>query len=79
MQYLLNKCARLFQITATQQRKLDQPFPIHLLSIHRFRLRDYVSNRSTHWARDEGATNGSAKYCVSRVTLSPLNSMMLTV
>src|ERR1700674_774833 len=25
----------LFQITATQQRKLDQPFPIHLLSLHR--------------------------------------------
>src|SRR5258708_37101088 len=25
----------LFQIAATQQRKLDQPFPIHLLSLHR--------------------------------------------
>ena len=25
----------LFQITATQQRKLDQLFPIHLLSLHR--------------------------------------------
>ena len=24
-----------FQITATQQRKLDQPFPIHLLSLQR--------------------------------------------
>src|SRR3954469_20825596 len=25
----------LFPITATQQHKLDQPFPIHLLSLHR--------------------------------------------
>ena len=60
-----------------QQRKLDQP--ISNPSPDRLLLRDYVSNRSTHWARDEGATNGSAKYCVSRATLSPLNSMMLTV
>src|ERR1700733_3057863 len=35
--------------------------------------------RSTHCARHAGATNGSAKYCVSRATLSPRNSMMLTV
>ena len=35
--------------------------------------------RSTHWLRQAGASNGSAKYCVSRATLSPLNSMMLTV
>ena len=35
--------------------------------------------RSTHWARHAGATNGSAKYCVSRATLLSLNSMMLTV
>jgi hypothetical protein len=35
--------------------------------------------RSTHWARHTGATNGSAKYCVSRATLPSLNSMMLTV
>ena|SRR5580658_4809984 len=41
--------------------------------------RDYVSIRSTHLARNVGATNGSAKYWVSRATLSPLNSMMLTV
>jgi len=40
---------------------------------------DYVSIRSTHRARHAGASNGSAKYCVSRATLSPLNSMMLTV
>src|SRR5215469_18138847 len=39
----------------------------------------YVPIRSAHWARNAGATNGSAKYCVSRTTLSPLNSMMLTV
>jgi hypothetical protein len=41
--------------------------------------RDYMSIRSTHCARDAGATNGSAKYCVSRATLLSLNSMMLTV
>ena len=35
--------------------------------------------RSTHRARHVGATNGSAKYCVSRATLPSLNSMMLTV
>jgi hypothetical protein len=40
---------------------------------------DYVSIRSTHRARHAGASNGSAKYCISRATLSPLNSMMLTV
>src|SRR5580658_3963896 len=49
--------AILFQITATQQRKLDQPFPIHLFSLPgrkwrcRSRIlapRDYVSIRSTH-------------------------------
>lgn len=34
---------------------------------------------STHCARHAGAVNGSAKYCVSWDTLSPLNSMMLTV
>ena len=32
-----------------------------------------------HWARHAPASNGSAKYCVSLATLSPLNSMMLTV
>ena len=37
-----------------------------------------MSIRSTQLARDAGATNGSAKYCVSCATLSPLNSMMLT-
>jgi hypothetical protein len=40
---------------------------------------DYVSIRSTHRARHAGASNGSAKYCVSRATWSPVNSMMLTV
>jgi hypothetical protein len=35
--------------------------------------------RSTHRARHVLASKGSAKYCVSRATLSPLNSMMLTV
>ena len=35
--------------------------------------------RSTHWLRHAGASKGSATYCVSRATLSPLNSMMLTV
>ncbi len=35
--------------------------------------------RSTHGARHALASKGSAKYCVSRATLSPLNSMMLTV
>ncbi len=34
---------------------------------------------STHCVRHAGAVNGSAKYCVSWDTLSPLNSMMLTV
>ena len=34
---------------------------------------------STHCLRHAGAMNGSAKYCVSWDTLSPLNSMMLTV
>src|SRR5271155_4141096 len=42
-------------------------------------LRGYVGIRSTHFARNSGAGNGSAKYCVSRATLTPLNSMMLTV
>ncbi len=41
--------------------------------------RGYVSIRSTHCARQALASKGSAKYCVSRATLSPLNSMMLTV
>src|SRR6516162_7064694 len=31
--------------------------------------RDHVSIRSIHLARDMRATNGSAKYCVSRATL----------
>jgi hypothetical protein len=35
--------------------------------------------RSTHWARQAGGSKGSAKYCVSRATLPPRNSMMLTV
>src|SRR5271170_3925141 len=39
----------------------------------------YESIRSTHWLRHAGAMNGSAKYWVSRTTLSSLNSMMLTV
>ena len=39
----------------------------------------YVSIRSTHCARQALASKGSPKYCVSRATLSPLNSMMLTV
>jgi len=34
---------------------------------------------STHWARQEGASNGSPKYCVSRVHFPFSNSMMLTV
>ncbi len=38
----------LFQVTATEQRKLDQAFPIHLLSLHRLQRRDYVGIRSTH-------------------------------
>ena len=44
-----------------------------------FRYGVYVSIRSTHCARQALASKGSAKYCVSRATLSPLNSMMLTV
>ncbi len=35
--------------------------------------------RSTHGARQVLASNECTKYCVSRATLSPLNSMMLTV
>ncbi len=35
--------------------------------------------RSTHWARQLGGSNGSAKYCVSCSTLPAWNSMMLTV
>jgi hypothetical protein len=46
---------------------------------HELLPRGYVSIRSTHWARQALASKGSAKYCVSRATLSPLNSMMLTV
>jgi hypothetical protein len=42
-------------------------------------LRGYVSIRSTHWARQALASKGSAKYWVSRETLPPLNSIMLTV
>jgi hypothetical protein len=42
-------------------------------------FRGYVSILSTHCARQALASKGSAKYCVSRATLSPLNSMMLTV
>ena len=34
---------------------------------------------STHRVRHAGDVNGSEKYCVSWDTLSPLNSMMLTV
>ena len=35
--------------------------------------------RSTHCSRQEGGSNGCAKYCVSRATLPASNSMMLTV
>ena len=35
--------------------------------------------RSTHCARDGPGANGSQKYWVSRLTLPPTNSMMLTV
>lgn len=35
--------------------------------------------RSTHCAREGPASNGSLKYWVSRATLPPTNSMMLTV
>jgi len=35
--------------------------------------------RCTHWLRHAGASNGSAKYCVSCTTFPFLNSMMLTV
>ena len=41
--------------------------------------RDYAPIRSTYGARAGLASNGSAKYCVSRATSSPLNSMILTV
>jgi hypothetical protein len=44
-----------------------------------FAFRGYVSIRSTHCARQALASKGSAKYCVSRATLSALNSIMLTV
>ena len=33
----------------------------------------------THWLRQDGASKGSAKYCVSCTTLPLRNSMMLTV
>jgi hypothetical protein len=33
----------------------------------------------THWARQAGASNEFAKYCVSRETLPSRNSMILTV
>ena len=42
-------------------------------------FRGYLSIRSTHCARQALASKGSPKYWVSRATLSPLNSMMLTV
>ncbi len=35
--------------------------------------------RWTHWLRQSGASKGSAKYCVSWMTLPSRNSMMLTV
>jgi hypothetical protein len=35
--------------------------------------------RLTHWLRQEGASKGSAKYCVSCTTLPLRNSIMLTV
>ena len=35
--------------------------------------------RATHWARQLGASNGSAKYCVSCDTFPSRNSMTLTV
>jgi hypothetical protein len=34
--------------------------------------------RSTHWARDGPGEKGPSKYCVSRTTWAPSNSMMLT-
>jgi len=37
------------------------------------------SMRSTRCARDGPGSNGSAKYCVSRATLPPENSITLTV
>ena len=33
----------------------------------------------THWLRQSGASKGSAKYCVSWMTLPSRNSIMLTV
>ena len=39
----------------------------------------HPGSRSTHWARQAGASNGSAKYCVSCVTFPSPNSMILTV
>jgi hypothetical protein len=55
--------------------KSGLPFPRGILGP----LRGYVSIRSTHCARQALASKGSAKYWVSRATLPPLNSMMLTV
>jgi hypothetical protein len=37
------------------------------------------SIRWTHWVRQDGASKGSAKYCVLCTTLPLRNSIMLTV
>src|SRR4029453_10043611 len=59
--------------------KGDELTPSHVCPKLQTGHRGYVAIRSTHCARQVLASKGSAKYCVSPSTLSPLNSMMLTV